>query len=193
RIVQSRYIAARLANSEQLTLYLKTGRMLAEKIAKEKWGNSIVDHIAEDLQKQLPGLRGFSARNLRSMRRFYDEYQSVIIWQSVTAKLDIAQLTIDSVQDVFWRISFTHHLLLLNKCKTNEERFFYINQCAHEFWSVRVLEHHLCANLFENQGKLPNNFATTLSPELKPSALEVFQDEYLMDFISQEDTDDERV
>lgn len=58
---------------------------------------------------------------------------------------------------------------------------------------MRVLEHQLKANLFKHQGKLPNNFATTLSPELKPSALEVFQDEYLMDFISQEDTEDERV
>jgi hypothetical protein len=31
-IVQSRYIAARLANKEQLMLYFKTGRMLSEKI-----------------------------------------------------------------------------------------------------------------------------------------------------------------
>lgn len=193
RIVQSRYIAARLANREQLMLYLKTGRHLSEKIAKEKWGNAVIDGIAEDLQKQLPGLRGFSARNLRSMRRLYDDYQSVIIWQTVSAKMEIAQLTVDAIREGFWRISFSHHLLLLNKCETNEERFFYIHQCANQFWSVRVLEHHLDANLFKHQGKLPNNFDTTLSPELKPSALEVFQDEYLMDFISQEDTEDERV
>jgi len=193
RIVQSRYIAARLANREQLLLYLRTGQMLAEKIAAEKWGNSVIDRIAEDLQKQLPGLRGFSARNLRSMRRFYDEYQSIIIWQRVTAKMEIAQLTVDAIREGFWCVSFSHHLLLLNKCETNEERFFYIYRCANEFWSVRVLEHHLSADLFKHQGKLPNNFATTLSPELKPAALEVFQDEYLMDFISQEDTEDERV
>jgi hypothetical protein len=83
------------------------------------------------------------------MRRFYDEYQSVIIWQVATAKMEIVQSTIDGVQEGFWRISFTHHLLLLNKCKTNEERSFYIHQCANQFWSVRVLEHHLNANLFK--------------------------------------------
>lgn len=207
RIVQSRYIAARLANREQLILYLKTGWVLSEKIAKEKWGNSVIDRIAEDLQKQLPGLRGFSSRNLRQMRRFYDEYQKVIIWQSLTAKLQnskngkkvrsdsslIPQLTNGTIGEQFWQISFTHHLLLLNKCKTNQERFFYIQQCCSQFWSVRILEHHIEAKLFKNRGKLPNNFAATLPPELTPSALEVFQDEYLMDFISEEESEDERV
>ena len=183
RIVQSRYVAARLANKEQLLLYLRTGQLLSEKIAAEKWGNSVIDKIAEDLQIQLPGLRGFSARNLQSMRRLYNEYQSVIIWQSVSAKIELAQLISEAKQEAFWNISFSHHLLLLNKCKTNEERFFYMHQCSNQFWSVRVLEHHLDADLFKNQGKLPNNFAATLSPELRPSALEVFQDEYLMDFI----------
>jgi predicted nuclease of restriction endonuclease-like (RecB) superfamily len=205
RIVQSRYIAARLANREQLMLYLKTGWALSEKIAKEKWGNSVIDRIAEDLQKQLPGLRGFSARNLRQMRRFHDEYQEVIIWQSVTAKSQrkskkasgkhslVLQLKNGTIGEQFWQVSFTHHMLLLNKCKTNPERFFYIQQCVSQFWSVRILEHHIAAKLFKNRGKLPNNFAVTLPPELTPSALEVFQDEYLMDFISQEDTEDERV
>ena len=53
-IIQSRYIAARLANKEQLLLYFRTGKMLAEKIAAEKWGMKIMEQIATDLQKQLP-------------------------------------------------------------------------------------------------------------------------------------------
>jgi len=39
---------------------------------------------------------------------------------------------------------------------------------------------------------LPNNFSKTLPDTLKPSALQVFKDEYLLDFISIEDSDDER-
>ncbi|OJW61124.1 MAG: hypothetical protein BGO55_32045 [Sphingobacteriales bacterium 50-39] len=54
-IVQSRCAAARLANKEQL-LYFKTGKMISQKIASEKWGIKIVEQIADDLQKQLPGL-----------------------------------------------------------------------------------------------------------------------------------------
>ena len=83
-------------------------------------------------------------------------------------------------------------MLLITKCKSNEERFFYINKAASEFWSLRVLEHHINANLYKNQGKIANNFTTTLPGNIKANALQVFQDEYLFDFISLEE-DDERV
>jgi hypothetical protein len=71
-IVQSRYIAASLANREQLLLYIKTGKMLSEKIAVQKWGSKVIEQIAEDLREQLPGSKGFFFRNLRSMRQFSD-------------------------------------------------------------------------------------------------------------------------
>jgi predicted nuclease of restriction endonuclease-like (RecB) superfamily len=120
-IIQSRYIAARLANKEQLLLYFKTGKMLSEKIDAEKWGVKVMEQIAEDLQKHLPGLRGFSYRNLRNMRQFALEYSflSIEYQQDIFWQLPTAQLT------SFWGITFSHHILLLNKCKTLEERFFY--------------------------------------------------------------------
>jgi predicted nuclease of restriction endonuclease-like (RecB) superfamily len=191
RIVQSRYIAAGLANKEQLLLYFKTGEILTKKTEAQQWGAKVLERIAEDLQKQLPGLRGFSARNLWLMKKFYFEYQCVAILQSVTA--EIREVRSNDPAEQFWAISFTHHVLLLNRCKTNEERFFYIRQAATQFWSTRLLEHHISANLYLHQGNLPNNFSSTLPKELKPSALEVFQDEYLMDFISTSESEDERV
>src|ERR1700722_8336597 len=112
RIIQSRYIAARLANKEQLLLYFKTGEMLAKKIEAEEWGAKVMDRIAEDLQKQLPGLRGFSTRNLWLMKKFFSEYQSIAILQSLTAQ--IREVRRDVSLDLFWAISFTHHVLLLN-------------------------------------------------------------------------------
>lgn len=142
-IIQSRYAAARLANREQLLLYYKTGKMLAERIAAEKWGAKILEQIAEDLQKQLPGLRGFSFKNLKNMRRFYNEYQSITIGQSVTAQIrkvrsntSQGQITNDElsgVPDAFFNISFTHHLVILSKCAATEERLFYITEAASQF------------------------------------------------------------
>ena len=89
-------------------------------------------------------------------------------------------------------ISFTHHILLLNRCKDAEEKFFYIEHSATQFWSVTVMEHQIDAGLFKKQGKLPNNFDGTLSESLKPSALKVFKDEYLLDFIAGDGLDAER-
>jgi len=82
---------------------------------------------------------------------------------------------------------------ILNRCKTFEERSFYIYQAASQFWSVSILEHYIASNLFSQQGKLPNNFEKTLPKELKPSALKIFQDEYLMDFMSPGELDEERI
>jgi len=202
-ILQSRYVAARLANKEQLLLYFKTGKMLSEKIAAEKWGAKILERIAEDLQKQLPGLRGFSFRNLKNMKQFYHEYQSLTFRQSPTAQLrnirnsDTKQQILPSataelqeIEEAFLSISFTHHMLILNRCKTFEERSFYISQAATQFWSVAILEHRIESNLFFQRGKLPNNFDKTLSADLKPSVLQVFQDEYLFDFITNQEGDE---
>jgi hypothetical protein len=75
-----------LANKEQLVLYYKTGKLLTEKIAAQKWGARIVQEIADELQKQLPGLRGFSYRNLMNMSRFYMDYEGFVILQSATAQ-----------------------------------------------------------------------------------------------------------
>lgn len=80
-------IAASLANREQLLLYFKTGEMLSEKITSQKWGSKVVEQIAEDLQTQLPGLKGFSRRNLLYMRQFYHTYQDFLIVRSATALL----------------------------------------------------------------------------------------------------------
>lgn len=73
-ILQSRYKAASLANREMLLLYYYTGYKLSEKIKQAKWGMGVIRNISDDLQKELPGLRGFSYSNLKNMRQFYEEY-----------------------------------------------------------------------------------------------------------------------
>ena len=201
-IIYSRYHAARLANREQLLLYLKIGKMLAEKIDAEKWDAKVVDQISADLQKQLPGLKGFSRRNLMKMKQFYLDYRGLLIVPSATAQFSksgenlfvpsvTAQINPETLE-LFWLISFSHHIILLGKCKSFEESFFYIVQAASQYWSVNILEHQIDAGLFHKQGKLPNNFSKTLTEALRPSALQVFKDEYLLNFIYIEDGDDER-
>lgn len=197
-IVQSRYKAASAVNKEQLLLCYNTGRKLSEKIAAERWGSSVLKNIASDLQAALPGLKGFSDRNLYNMKLFYETYSGFLISQSPTAKLDhstvdISQSSTAKLDDAFFSISFTHHLLLINKCKDWKERNFYIQEAASQFWSVSLLEQQIASGRFHHQGSLPNNFTATLTPELKSTALEVFQDEYLFDFLSIDEDIDERV
>jgi len=200
-IIKSRYQAARLANREQLLLYFKTGRMLSEKVKTQKWGTKVLEQIASDLQSNLPGLKGFSFTNLKKMRQFYEAYPNLEIGPSATVQIEDPNLAEKpnaigpwaTIQlEAFYSISFTHHILLLNRCKKAEERFFYIENSATQFWSVSVMEHQIDANLFQKQGKLSNNFQATMAESLKPSALNVFKDEYLLDFIAGDELEDER-
>lgn len=202
-IISSRYQAARLANREQLMLYYKTGKMLSEKVKAQKWGGKVLEQIAVDLQSNLPGLKGFSFTNLKKMRQFYEAYTNMEIRPSATAQMGTSDLPAQkggsiigplatTQLEAFYSISFTHHILLLNRCKNADERLFYIEHSATQFWSVTVMEHQIDADLFKKQGKLPNNFKATLAEPLKPTALKVFKDEYLLDFIAGDELDDER-
>lgn len=92
----------------------------------------------------------------------------------------------------FLSVGFSHHYEILVKAKTFEERLFYIEKCATEFWSYRTLQYHLKGNYFGKRGELPNNFQTTISDiDLRRKALFSFKDEYLLDYINIESPDDE--
>ncbi|MBS1666295.1 MAG: DUF1016 family protein [Bacteroidetes bacterium] len=207
QIVQSRYNAARLANREQLVLYFKTGLMISEKIKAQKWGAKVLEQISTDLQKELPGLKGFSSGNLKKIRLFAETYAPHIrigstasnrIGQARTGEhFSISSILSNQIEnnafyEAFTGISFSHHFLILTKIKGWEARIFYIQSASANFWSLTVLEHHIENDLFSNEGKLPNNFEKTVNPALKPSALKVFKDEYLLDFIAGDELDDER-
>lgn len=211
RITASRYTAASLVNREQLILYMNIGMRLSEKVTAHKWGTGVLQKLATDLQKELPGLRGFSYRNLRNMRQFYEAYCESPFWQTVSAKLqDVsvshpkeaigqttsAQLRQDDENDFthrFFGIGFSHHLLILNRSVEADERQFYISRSATELWSYRTLEHHIDSGLFKHSGQLPNNFKSVLPEKLGSNALEVFRDNYFFDFIELDESDTERV
>lgn len=198
QIVGSRYIATRLANGEQLKLYFSIGMKLDEKIRSQQWGAKVLEQIAKDLKIQMPALRGFSHRNLKNMRQFYTAYSTESCEQilvnfggvnsqsSTIGQLPTAQF-IDRANEAFFGISFTHHLLLLNKCSHLGERIFYMHHAAAALWSVEIMEHHIQEDLYRRQGKLPHNFDHTISPEMNANAQLIFKDEYLLDYLNFQD------
>ena len=101
------------------------------------------------------------------------------------------ELTEDQIK-LFFSIGFTHHCEILAKTQSFEERIFYLERCASEFWSKETLRYHLKSKLFSKLGKLPNNFQATISDkDLQRKALLSFKDEYLLDYINIESPDDE--
>lgn len=175
QIVQSRYAAARLANREQLLLYFKTGLMISEKIKAQKWGAKVLEQISTDLLKELPGLKGFSAGNLKKIRLFAEAYSThfnpeivSIASNQLGFKRSVEDFQISSTlsnlidfgafYNAFFSISFSHHFTIITKIKGWDGRVFYLQSAATNFWSLTVLEHHIENDLFGKEGKLPNNF-----------------------------------
>lgn len=206
-IIQSKYTAARLVNREMLILYFTIGKMLSEKITIEKWGTKVIEKISSDIQQEFPGIKSFSVKNLKNMRRFYEVYKFLhtnlsnllesrdLKKRKLSSKqalpVQIQEFGLEFFLECFFKITFTHHLLLLQKCRTIQKRLFYFRKIVEHQWSYRTLEYHIEAKLYESQGKIQTNFAKTLPKKLQTRALQVFKDEYLLNHINVDNEDDE--
>lgn len=182
-ILRSQYRAAVSVNKEQLSLYYGIGRYVSENSRTGFWGKGAIEQISSLLQKELPGLRGFSASNIKNMRIFYEAWESVLNRQPLADEFNWSD---------FLSIGFSHHTEIISKAKTLEARLFYIHECATRYWSKYTLRDYLKADLYSHRGTLPNNFAQTL-PDTKQALKAVcsFKDEYLLDFINVEELDEQ--
>ena len=201
-ILRSQYRAATSVNKEQLSLYYGIGRYVSENSRTGFWGKGAIEQISSLLQKELPGLRGFSTSNIKNMRVFYEEWEPVLNRQPLAGDLVLDEKLLLSVirqpladefnWSDFLSIGFSHHTEIISKAKTLEARLFYIHECATRYWSKYTLRDYLKADLYSHRGTLPNNFAQTL-PDTKQALKAVcsFKDEYLLDFINVEELDEQ--
>lgn len=206
-ILRSQYRAASLANREQLSLYYGIGRYVSENSRKGFWGKGAIESICQHLQKELPGLRGFSAANIKFMRQFYETWCNDLKLlttvsefkddKSLTSVSEIdTQLLIPSVNPIkdnfdissFLGLGFTHHMIIVRKTKSFAERMFYIQQAVANKWNKEVLSARIEDDLFNHQGEIANNFIQKI-PDTRQSlkAIGMFKDEYLLDFINVEE------
>lgn len=211
-ILRSQSNAAKYTNKESLSLYYSIGGYVSSNSREGTWGTGAIDEISTRLREELPGLRGFSSGNLKLMRQFYEAWQpvfhvsSVLIAdvKSITTATDLEQssklqsevfenrlpLATDFNFDDFTGISFTHHMEILHKTKEVNERIFYIQQCARNRWNKYALRERLKQDLYHHQGTMVNNFAETIPDDRQYlRAVQMFKDEYFLDFINTEELD----
>ena len=205
-ILQSQAKALKGVNQEQLALYYGIGRFISQNSRAGFWGKDAIDTISRQLSTEVPGLRGFSPRNLRNMRMFYEEWKCLDTnLADASAKLVFGNKSADEsanldscksltpleIADIpivaFFSIGFSHHTLILSKTKTLEERRYYIQLCSDLQLSYDALERKIAEDAYHNQGNMPNNFGMTI-PDYKRAfqAIQMFKDEYLLDYINVE-------
>ena len=187
-------------------MYYGIGRFISQNSREGFWGKDAISTISRQLSIEMPGLKGFSPRNLRNMRLFYEEWKCFDTnLADASAKLQPRKELADTsakkedgsgmipllLEDIpvvaFFSIGFSHHILILSKVKSMGERKFYIQLCADLSLSVDALERKISEDAYHNQGKMPNNFGVTI-PDYKRAfqAIQMFKDEYLLDYINVE-------
>ena len=128
-VINSRNRVYQTVNTEMLNLYWNIGKAIMEiqqGDERASYGNAVLDKLSQKLTNEFG--KGFSSRNLRTMRKFYLVYP---IWKTVSTKL-----------------SWSHYLELI-KINEDDKRGFYLNECINSKWSVRELQRQKDSLLYE--------------------------------------------
>jgi predicted nuclease of restriction endonuclease-like (RecB) superfamily len=165
-IKQSRTNAIRAVNAELINLYWNIGEHITKKIEKSEWGDSVVTELAKYIQQNEPEIKGFSDKNIWRMKQFYETYK------------DFPKLS-----TLLREISWSHNLAIFSRCKTAEEREFYLKLTKQESYSFRELERQISASLFERT-MIGNSKLSTALRESNHYLTNTFKDSYVFEFLS---------
>lgn len=167
RIAQTKAVLS--VNKELISLYWDIGRRIVESQEKSVWGKGVVEKLAGDLRREFPDVKGFSARNLWDMRRFYLAYDDHPNLRQVVAE-----------------IPWGHNLAIINKVKDPSQRAWYLHQTTQNGWSRNVLVHQIESDLYGRQAAAikTTNFLETLPSPQSELMEQTIKDPYIFDFIT---------
>jgi len=166
KIIDAQLKALRAVNRELFFLYTDIGKSIVEKQDLLGWGKSIVENLARDLQKEFPGMQGFSARNLWLMRSFYLEYKDNTKLQPLVAE-----------------IGWSHNIIIMEKCRDDLEREFYIRMTKKYGWTKNILVHQIEGGAYERYLTNQTNFDKSLVKKYKYQAKLAVKDSYNFGFL----------
>jgi len=141
RIKNERIKTLLSANYALVMLYWDIGNAILKKQHEEGWGTGVIDRMAYDLKEEFPDMRGFSARNLKYMRKFAECWKDVQFVQRTVAQIP-------------WR----SNIALIDKLEEPEVRSWYAEKTLENGWSRDVLVFQIESKLHKRIGKTANNF-----------------------------------
>ncbi len=167
-INSARYQAYKSLNKFHIGQNFEIGRIIVENQEQNQWGQSIVDSLSKDINKQIDGAKGYSPQNLWRMRQFYLEYRNE-----------------PELLDLAMRIPWGQNMLIIHQLKDNHERRYYLQATEQLGWSRAVLLNQIKVNAYEYHiaNKKLSNFEKALPQHLLEQANEALKSEYNLDFL----------
>lgn len=212
-ILRHKSRASRVVNEELLLTAWHVGGYVSAKLKSEEWGSKVVSQLSEYIRSQRPDIKGYSRRNIYNMIMFYDEYSSETFSVTVGKYLNAefvqprtAQIEANrSVQDnavivqpetaqlvrsgaglmpkILALTTLTNHIEILCRCKSNEERLFYILYANKEHLMKRELQRCISNQTYIALLSNKNNLSKGLL-NAYPSAPVMFKDTLFVDFLN---------
>ncbi|MEM7070078.1 MAG: PDDEXK nuclease domain-containing protein, partial [Pseudomonadota bacterium] len=136
---------------------------------------TLIQRLSKDLQREFPGISGFSVSNLWKINNFYEAYA-----------------TSERLSPLVREIAWSHNLVILDRCHDPLEREFYIRMTRKYGWTRNVLLHQIETKSYERTLMGQTNFKQTLTPEQLSRAKLAVKDEYTFDFLDLGDDYSER-
>jgi len=153
-------------NRELVSLYWSIGEYISQQVQAKAWGKSVVQELANFIQRTEPNTKGFSSQNIWRMKQFYETYKDKEILSTVSRE-----------------IAWSHNTLILSNCKTSQEREFYLRLTMKERLSYRELERQINSSYFERV-MLGNTKLATVWREFSKEIINTFKDTYVLELLN---------
>ena len=167
QIKLSQQKAFNAVNQEMISLYFNIGKMIDTWQKELGWGAKVIDKLSLDILNEFPTMSGFSTRNLKLMVQFYKEYSND-----------------EFVQPIVAQIPWTHNIILIQKIKDKNIRFWYMEQTLQNGWSKDILSLMIKSEVHNRTGNLVSNFSQILPPLESDLVQQSFKDPYRFDFLT---------
>ena len=210
-ILQHQSRALRAVNEETLLMAWNVGGYVSHKLKSEEWGSKVVTQLSEYIRTKQPKLKGYSRSSIYNMVLFYEEYSSERFLstasqylskefvQPKTAQINNPSLsqtnqgtTVFPMQVIQPRVgqfhklltltTLTNHIEILCRCKSSEERLFYILYAHKEHLVKRELQRSITNQTYTTLLGDKKNMSKGLL-QTYPNAPVVFKDTLFVDFL----------
>ena len=192
-ILRHKSRASKAVNEELLLTAWQIGGYVSIKLKNEEWGSKVVLQLSEYIRSRRPDLKGYSRRNIYNMVMFYEEYSSEAFVIAVEkflssefvqpATAQLVQHTIGQMPKVLELTTLTNHIEILCRCKSNEERIFYILYANKEHLARRELQRCISNQTYATLLSGKDNMSKGLLA-VYPKAPVMFKDTLFVDFLN---------
>jgi predicted nuclease of restriction endonuclease-like (RecB) superfamily len=199
-IRQGKTKALEAATAFSLASYWSIGSYLSFRLTEKSYGKKVVTELADWLIQQEPTLKGFDRRSLYRMRDFFETWQTVdwslISKNAINESILIGdeyglteQKIVGSINPqlplfpaIIGKVSWTHHIEILKRVASSDERLFYLILSIKERYTVLELIRQIKSALFERQMLTKHTLLVPEHPK-KESFAEIFRNNYLFEFL----------